>query len=75
MCVESGLCKYICMYRCPRELGLNSNSRLKVHEIEEGTEPEEFWVALSKHDRKAYDCMLEGTKNCCGYIFMHNISQ
>ncbi|XP_057214187.1 supervillin isoform X2 [Triplophysa rosa] len=44
---------------CPRELGLNSNSSLKVHEIEEGTEPEEFWVALGKQDRKAYDCMLE----------------
>ncbi|KAA0725355.1 Supervillin [Triplophysa tibetana] len=44
---------------CPCELGLNSNSSLKVHEIEEGTEPEEFWAALGKQDRKSYDCMLE----------------
>ncbi|XP_051529796.1 supervillin-like isoform X2 [Myxocyprinus asiaticus] len=44
---------------CPRELGLNSNSSLKVHEIEEGTEPKEFWDALGKLDRKAYDCMLQ----------------
>lgn len=67
----------MCMYRCPLELGLNSNSSLKVHEIEEGTETEEFWVALGKQDRKAYDCMLEGTKNksCIMYIFMYNISQ
>uniref|UniRef100_A0A8C1WV71 Supervillin d n=1 Tax=Cyprinus carpio TaxID=7962 RepID=A0A8C1WV71_CYPCA len=44
---------------CPCELGLNSNSSLKVHEIEEGTEPKEFWDALGKQDRKAYDCMLQ----------------
>lgn len=44
---------------CPCELGMNSNSSLKVHEIEEGNEPKEFWVALGKQDRKAYDCMLE----------------
>ncbi|XP_067225073.1 supervillin isoform X1 [Chanodichthys erythropterus] len=44
---------------CPRELGLNSNSSLKVTEIEEGTEPKEFWDALGKQDRKAYDCMLQ----------------
>ncbi|KAK7122880.1 hypothetical protein R3I94_019855 [Phoxinus phoxinus] len=44
---------------CPRELGLNSNSSLKVIEIEEETEPKEFWEALGKQDRKAYDCMLQ----------------
>ncbi|XP_077086358.1 supervillin-like [Siphateles boraxobius] len=44
---------------CPRELSLNSNSSLKVIEIEEGTEPREFWDALGKQDRKAYDCMLQ----------------
>ncbi|XP_039547051.1 supervillin isoform X2 [Pimephales promelas] len=44
---------------CPCELGLNSNSSLKVIEIEEGTEPKEFWDALGKQDRKAYDCMLQ----------------
>ncbi|KAI2658587.1 Supervillin [Labeo rohita] len=44
---------------CPCELGLNSNSSLKVHEIEEGTEPKEFWDALGKQDKKAYDCMLQ----------------
>ncbi|XP_051523403.1 supervillin-like isoform X2 [Myxocyprinus asiaticus] len=44
---------------CPRELGLNSNSSLKVLEIEEGTEPNDFWTALGKQDRKAYDCMLQ----------------
>ncbi|XP_073684275.1 supervillin isoform X2 [Garra rufa] len=44
---------------CPCELGLNSNSSLKVHEIEEGTEPKEFWDGLGKEDRKAYDCMLQ----------------
>lgn len=52
---------YAC-YSCPRELGLNSNSSLKVIEIEEGTEPKEFWDALGKQDRKAYDCMLQGKK-------------
>lgn len=45
---------------------MNSNSSLKVHEIEEGTEPKEFWDALGKQDRKAYDCMLQGAKeNVC----------
>lgn len=45
---------------------MNSNSSLKVHEIEEGTEPKEFWDALGKQDRKPYDCMLQGAKeNVC----------
>uniref|UniRef100_A0AAR2IKQ0 HP domain-containing protein n=1 Tax=Pygocentrus nattereri TaxID=42514 RepID=A0AAR2IKQ0_PYGNA len=44
---------------CPPELGLNSNSSLKVQEIEEGSEPQEFWDALGQQDRKAYDCMLQ----------------
>ncbi|KAL0984456.1 hypothetical protein UPYG_G00141790 [Umbra pygmaea] len=43
----------------PSELGLNSNSSLKVEEVEEGTEPEGFWDALGQLDRKAYDCMLK----------------
>ncbi len=55
------LCIYA-FYSCACELGLNSNSSLKVHEIEEGTEPKEFWDALGKQDRKSYDCMLQGTK-------------
>lgn len=45
---------------CPPELGLNSNTNLKVQEIEEGSEPQEFWDALGKQDRKAYDCMMQG---------------
>ena len=47
-------------YSCPPELGLNSNSSLKAQEIEEGSEPQEFWDALGQQDRKAYDCMLQG---------------
>lgn len=46
---------------CPPELGFNSNTNLKVQEIEEGREPQEFWDALGQQDRKAYDCMLQGT--------------
>ncbi|KAF5889682.1 supervillin-like isoform X1, partial [Clarias magur] len=46
-------------HTCPPELGLNSNTNLKVQEIEEGTEPQEFWDALGQQDRKAYDCMLQ----------------
>ncbi|XP_036428882.1 supervillin isoform X2 [Colossoma macropomum] len=44
---------------CPPELGLNSNSSLKVQEIEEGSEPQEFWNVLGQQDRKTYDCMLQ----------------
>lgn len=54
--------RVLMFYSCPREMGLNSNSSLKVNEIDEGTEPKEFWDALGNQDRKAYDCMLEGTK-------------
>ncbi|XP_023691338.2 supervillin-like isoform X5 [Paramormyrops kingsleyae] len=43
---------------CPPELGLSSNSRVRVQEVEEGAEPAEFWRALGQQDRKAYDCML-----------------
>ncbi|XP_028285966.1 supervillin-like [Parambassis ranga] len=45
--------------RCPAELGLSSSSRLKVEEVEEGSEPTEFVKALGTQDKKAYDCMLE----------------
>ncbi|KAF7705184.1 supervillin [Silurus meridionalis] len=44
---------------CPPELGLNRNLNLKVQEIEEDSEPQEFWDALGQQDRKAYDCMLQ----------------
>ncbi|XP_036408959.1 supervillin-like isoform X1 [Megalops cyprinoides] len=47
------------MQTCPPELGLNSNSSLRVQEVEEGAEPVEFWNALGQQDRKAYDCMLQ----------------
>ncbi|MCJ8738394.1 hypothetical protein PDJAM_G00035490 [Pangasius djambal] len=46
-------------HTCPPELGLNNNTNLKVQEIEEGTEPQEFWDSLGQQDRKAYDCMLQ----------------
>lgn len=42
------------------ELGLNSSRRVKVVEVEEGSEPEEFVKALGPQDKKAYDCMLQG---------------
>ncbi|PWA21608.1 hypothetical protein CCH79_00003016 [Gambusia affinis] len=45
--------------RCPSELGLNSSSKLKVEEVEEGSEPAEVLDALGPQDKKAYDCMLE----------------
>uniref|UniRef100_A0A8C8JRH5 HP domain-containing protein n=1 Tax=Oncorhynchus tshawytscha TaxID=74940 RepID=A0A8C8JRH5_ONCTS len=45
--------------RHPSELGLNSNSSLKVEEVEEGTESVGFRNALGQQDRKAYDCMLQ----------------
>ncbi len=46
--------------RCPSELGLSSTSSLKVEEVEEGSEPEEFVKALGPQDKKAYDCMMQG---------------
>ncbi|XP_041829593.1 supervillin [Melanotaenia boesemani] len=45
--------------RCPSELGLSSTSKLKVEEVEEGSEPTEFVKALGSQDKKAYDCMLQ----------------
>ncbi|XP_061906125.1 supervillin [Entelurus aequoreus] len=45
---------------CPPELGLSSQSSpVKIQEIEEGSEPAEFWAVLVHMDRKAYDCMLQ----------------
>lgn len=44
---------------CPPELGLSRSNPLKVHSVEEGSEPAEFWTALGHMDRKAYDCMLQ----------------
>lgn len=46
----------------PSELGLNQSSSLKVQVVEEGSEPAEFWTALGPVDRKAYDCMLQGSE-------------
>lgn len=46
----------------PAELGLNQGSSLKVQVVEEGSEPAEFWSALGPLDRKAYDCMLQGSE-------------
>uniref|UniRef100_A0A1A7YXZ0 HP domain-containing protein n=1 Tax=Iconisemion striatum TaxID=60296 RepID=A0A1A7YXZ0_9TELE len=45
--------------RCPSEMGLDSTSRLKVEEVEEGSESAEFELALGPLDKKSYDCMLE----------------
>ncbi|KAM6904794.1 supervillin [Xenentodon cancila] len=44
---------------CPPELGLSKSSPVKVHLVEEGSEPADFWTALGQMDRKAYDCMLQ----------------
>ncbi|XP_034046116.1 supervillin [Thalassophryne amazonica] len=44
---------------CPPELGLSRSSPVKVHAVEEGSEPADFWTALGQMDRKAYDCMLQ----------------
>ncbi|XP_062389043.1 supervillin isoform X2 [Sardina pilchardus] len=44
---------------CPPELGLSPDTSLRVHEVEEGAEPTEFWAAIGQQDRKAYDCMLQ----------------
>ncbi|XP_026880849.2 supervillin isoform X3 [Electrophorus electricus] len=43
----------------PLEAGLHSSCNVTVHECEEGAEPVEFWEALGRKDRKAYDCMLQ----------------
>nr|XP_057904295.1 supervillin [Doryrhamphus excisus] len=45
---------------CPPELGLGcQSSSVKIHTVEEGSEPEDFWAGLGHMDRKAYDCMLQ----------------
>uniref|UniRef100_A0AAY3ZWS0 HP domain-containing protein n=1 Tax=Denticeps clupeoides TaxID=299321 RepID=A0AAY3ZWS0_9TELE len=49
---------FLCL-RCPPEFGLNSNSSVKVQEVDEGAEPKEFWRVLGQQERKAYDCMLQ----------------
>ncbi|XP_046732438.1 supervillin isoform X16 [Silurus meridionalis] len=43
----------------PLEAGLHSSCNLTIYECEEGAEPMEFWEALGRKDRKAYDCMLQ----------------
>ncbi|XP_060762108.1 supervillin isoform X5 [Neoarius graeffei] len=43
----------------PLEAGLHSSCNVSIHECEEGVEPVEFWEALGRKDRKAYDCMLQ----------------
>lgn len=53
--------------RCPLEAGLHSSSKVTIHECDEGVEPPGFWEALGRKDRKAYDCMLQGT--VCAYVF------
>ncbi|CAL1599462.1 unnamed protein product [Knipowitschia caucasica] len=40
----------------PTELGVSS---LTVEEVDEGSEPAEFWKALGSQNKKAYDCMLQ----------------
>ena len=57
-----GICAFCCLcVRCPPELGLSSESPSRVQEVEEGAEPVEFGNAIGQQDRKAYDCMLQGT--------------
>lgn len=53
---------FLCFVRCPPELGISKNNPVKVQVVEEGSEPADFWTALGKMDRKAYDCMLQGRK-------------
>ncbi|KAB5535696.1 hypothetical protein PHYPO_G00120980 [Pangasianodon hypophthalmus] len=43
----------------PLEAGLHSSCNVTILECEEGAEPIEFWEALGRKDRKAYDCMLQ----------------
>ncbi|XP_012510298.1 PREDICTED: supervillin [Propithecus coquereli] len=47
--------------QCPLEAGLHSSSKVTIHECDEGSEPLGFWDALGRRDRKAYDCMLQGS--------------
>ncbi|XP_077410617.1 supervillin a isoform X4 [Vanacampus margaritifer] len=44
---------------CPLEAGLHSSSKVTIRECDEGVEPQGFWEALGRRDRKAYDCMLQ----------------
>ncbi|XP_077592059.1 supervillin a [Stigmatopora nigra] len=44
---------------CPLEAGLHSSSKVTIEECDEGAEPQRFWQALGRRDRKAYDCMLQ----------------
>lgn len=53
-------------WRRPLEAGLHSSCNVTIYECEEGTEPQEFWEALGRKDRKAYDCMLQGTSHPTG---------
>nr|XP_057916400.1 supervillin a isoform X2 [Doryrhamphus excisus] len=46
-------------HHCPLEAGLHSSSKVSVWDCDEGAEPLEFWEALGRRDRKAYDCMLQ----------------
>ena len=60
MCLS--VCLSVCLWcRCAKELGLTSGNKVEVEEVEEGAEPAEFWKALGQQDKKAYDCMLQGT--------------
>ncbi|XP_072926787.1 supervillin-like isoform X4 [Hemitrygon akajei] len=45
--------------RPPQELGQWSSMKVTVCELDEGSEPPEFWQAIGQPDRKAYDCMLQ----------------
>ncbi|XP_051968239.1 supervillin-like isoform X2 [Xyrauchen texanus] len=45
--------------KCPLEAGLHSSSKVSIHECDEGAEPQGFWEALGRRDRKGYDCMLQ----------------
>lgn len=47
--------------RHPSELGLSLSSSVRLEEVEEGSEPAEFVKAQGLKDKKAYDCMLDGT--------------
>jgi len=50
----------VLVFRCPLEAGLHSSSKVSIQECDEGAEPQGFWEALGRRDRKAYDCMLQG---------------
>lgn len=58
-CIEFSF--FLAFFRCPLEAGLHSSSKVTIHECDEGVEPPGFWEALGRKDRKAYDCMLQGT--------------